>query len=92
MNVYRVVEVRKTAAYGLIFLAHRLFEYGEAHFQSLLVDLKDTWRDIPAVTNGTPSFPFEFSETDLEQIKQASNAAVAGTELVTEVKERIGDL
>lgn len=90
-DLYRVVEFRKTAAYGLIFLAHRMFEYGEAHFQSLLVDLKDTWRDLPAVANGTP-FPFEFSETDLERIKQDGDGAVAGTELVAEVKERMGDL
>jgi hypothetical protein len=54
-GLYQVVEFRKTAAYGLIFLAHRMFEYGEAHFQSLLVDLKDTWEDLPGVTSHTPS-------------------------------------
>ncbi|KAL4738465.1 kinase-like domain-containing protein [Aspergillus similis] len=91
-DLYRVIEFRKTAAYGLIFLAHRmLFEYGEAHFQSLLVDLKDTWMDLPAITSDTP-FPFDFSEADIERIKMDSNAAVAGTELVAEVKERMGDL
>ncbi|KAJ5045972.1 hypothetical protein NUH16_002797 [Penicillium rubens] len=55
-DLYRAVEFRKTAAYGLIFLAHRTFEYGEAHFQSLLVDLKDTWADLPAVNSDIP-FP-----------------------------------
>ncbi|GAD96739.1 phosphotransferase enzyme family protein [Paecilomyces variotii No. 5] len=90
-ELYRAVEFRKTAAFGLIFLAHRMFEYGEAHFQSLLVDLKDTWADLPAVTSDTP-FPFNFSEEDIERIKLDSDCAVAGTELVTEVKERLGDL
>ncbi|KAL4785991.1 kinase-like domain-containing protein [Aspergillus varians] len=90
-DLYHVVEFRKTAAYGLIFLAHRMFEYGEAHFQSLLVDLEDTWRDLPAVTSETP-FPFSFSDTDVRRIKQASDDAVAGTELVAEVKESMGDL
>ncbi|KAB8254400.1 phosphotransferase enzyme family protein [Aspergillus pseudonomiae] len=90
-DLYQVVEFRKTAAYGLIFLAHRMFEYGEAHFQSLLVDLKDTWADLPAVTSDIP-FPFNFSEADFERIKQDSDGAVAGTELVAEVKERMGDL
>ncbi|KAJ6148927.1 phosphotransferase enzyme family protein [Penicillium samsonianum] len=37
-------------------------------------------------------FPFEFSETDFERIKLNSDDAVAGTELVPEVKERMGDL
>lgn len=90
-DLYRVVEFRKTAAYGLIFLAHRMFEYGEAHFQPLLVDVKDTWVDLPAVTSDMP-FPFDFSEEDIERIKQDSDGAVAGTELVAEVKDRMGDL
>ncbi|KAI3120539.1 hypothetical protein CBS147326_9423 [Penicillium roqueforti] len=90
-DLYRVVEFRRTAAYGLIFLAHRMFEYGEAHIQSLLVDLKDTWTDLPAISSDTP-FPFDFSEADLERIKLDSNGAVAGTDLVAEVKERMGDL
>jgi hypothetical protein len=91
-DLYRVVEFRKTAAYGLIFLAHRMFEYGEAHFQSLLVDLKDTWADLPAVKTDDIPFPFDFSEADFERIKMDSDGAVAGTELVAEVKETMGDL
>lgn len=90
-DLYRAVEFRKTAAYGLIFLAHRMFEYGEAHFQSLLVDLKDSWADLPAVTSDT-LFPFDFSGEDIERIKLDSDGAVAGTDLVAEVKERLGDL
>lgn len=90
-DLYRVVEFRKTAAYGLIFLAHRMFEYGEAHFQSLLVDLKDTWADLSAATGDIP-FPFEFSEADFQRIKLDSDCAVAGTELVAETKERLGHL
>lgn len=90
-DLYRAVEFRKTAAYGLIFLVHRTFEYGEAHFQSLLVDLKDTWADLPAVNSDIP-FPFDFSGEDFERIKLDSDGAVAGTELVAEVKEIMGDL
>jgi hypothetical protein len=90
-DLYQSVEFRKTAAFGLIFLAHRMFEYGESHFQSLLVDLKDTWADLPAPTSEVP-FPFEFSEADVQRIKLDSDGAVAGTELVAEVKESLGDL
>ncbi|KAL3437833.1 phosphotransferase enzyme family protein [Aspergillus tetrazonus] len=90
-DLYRVIEFRNTAAYGLIFPAHRIFEYGEAHFLSLLVDLKDTWTNLPAVASDTP-FPFDFSDADIERIKLDSNGAVAATELVAGVKERMGDL
>lgn len=90
-DAYRAVEFRKRPAYGLIFLAHRMFEYGEAHFQSLLADLKDTWADLPGVTSDMP-FPFGFSEADYERIKRDSDGAVAGTELVAEAKESLGDL
>jgi hypothetical protein len=90
-KLYRAVEFRKTAAYGLIFLAHRMFEYGEAHFRSLLVDLKNTWMDLPAVNSDRP-FPFDFTDADIERIKSDSDGAVAGTELVAEVKGQMGDL
>ncbi|KAJ5186517.1 hypothetical protein N7449_011281 [Penicillium cf. viridicatum] len=89
--LYRVTEFRKTAAYGLIFLAHRMFEYGETHFQSLLVDIKDSWASLPAVTSNAP-FPFDFSEADIERIKRDGDAAVAGTDLVSEAKGSLGDL
>lgn len=90
-DLYRVIEFRKTPAYGLIFLAHRMFEYGEAHFQSLLVDLKDSWEALPAVTRDVP-FPFDFSKADIERIKLDSDGAVAGTNLLAEVRESLGDL
>lgn len=75
----------------MLFLAHRMFEYGEAHFQSLLVDLKDTWAVLPAVASNI-SFPFDFAEADFKRIKLDSDGAVTGTELVAEVKERMSDL
>ncbi|PYI05926.1 hypothetical protein BO78DRAFT_446811 [Aspergillus sclerotiicarbonarius CBS 121057] len=90
-DLYRAVTFRNTPSYGLIFLAHRMFEYGEAHFQSLLVDMEDTWGDLPAMTSDVP-FPFHFSEADIERIKLDSDGAVAGTELVAEVKEQLDDL
>ncbi|BCS20831.1 uncharacterized protein APUU_21263A [Aspergillus puulaauensis] len=91
-DLYRVAEFRRTAAYGLIFLARRMFEYGEAHFQSLLVDLEHTWTDLPAIITSDTAFPFDFSEADLRHIKMDSDGAVAGTELVAEIKQRMGDL
>jgi hypothetical protein len=58
-DLFEVTEFRKKAPFGLLFLAHRMFEYGEAHFQSLLVDLKDTWLNLTAVTGQIP-FLFDF--------------------------------
>lgn len=90
-ELYRVIEFRKTPAYGLIFLAHRIFEYGEAHFQSLVVDLKDSWKDLPAVPSDVP-FPFDLSDAHIERIKLDCDGAIAGSELVAEVQEALGDL
>lgn len=89
--LHRVTEFRKTPAYGLIFLAHRMFEYGETHFQSVLLDLKDSWPSLPAVTSNAP-FPFNFSEADIARIKRDSDAAVAGSDLLSKAKESLGDL
>lgn len=92
-DMYEAVKFRKTALYGLIFLAHRMFEYGEAHFQSLLVGMKDTWAaELPAVTSNDVPFLSEFSEADIERIDQDSDGAVAGTDLLMEIKETMGDL
>lgn len=90
-DLFEVTEFQKTASYGLLFLAHRMFEYGEAHFQSLLVDLKDTWPTLTAIT-GQSQFPFDFSDADIERIKSKCDCAVAGTELVAQVKETMGEL
>ncbi|GKZ16647.1 hypothetical protein AbraCBS73388_000229 [Aspergillus brasiliensis] len=89
--LYRAIEFRQTPAYGLIFLAHRMFEYGEAHFMSFLVDLEDHWEDLPGVAGDVP-FPFKFTDAEIERIKLDSDGAVAGTELVAGVKEQVGDL
>ncbi|KAL4965976.1 phosphotransferase enzyme family protein [Aspergillus stella-maris] len=89
--LYQAVKFRKTAAYGLIFLANHIFEYGEAHLESLLVDLKHTWKELPGVPRDVP-FPFHFSDAEIERIKRACDGAVAGTELVQEVKETLGEL
>jgi hypothetical protein len=90
-NLFEVTEFRKTTAHGLSILAHRMFEYGEAHFQSLLVDLKDTWPILTAVTGQSP-FPFDFSDADIERIKPKSDYAASGTDLVAQVKETMGEL
>ena len=86
-DMYQVVEFRKTAEYGLIFLAHRMFEYGEAHFQSLLVELKDEWADGHDVP-----FPIELSEADIRRIEVDSDRAVRGTDLLTAIKKAMGEL
>ena len=92
-DMYEVIRFQKTALYGLIFLAHRMFEYGEAHFQSLLVEMKDTWAaELPAVSSNNVPFPFEFSEADIKHIGQDNDGAVAGIELLMEMKETMGDL
>lgn len=58
-DLYWVIDFRKITVYGLIFLVYRMFEYGEAYFDSLLVDLKDMWAELPAVSNDM-LFSFKF--------------------------------
>lgn len=68
-----------------------MFEYSEAHFQLLLLNLNYLWSGLLAITCNLP-FPFKFSEADVKRIKLDSDNAVAGTKLVAEVKETLGDL
>ncbi|KAJ5597315.1 hypothetical protein N7537_007399 [Penicillium hordei] len=66
-----------------------VFEYREAHFLSLQ-SILDTSADFPGLPSDIP-FPFDISEMDLERIKLDNDDAVAGTELMSEVKEEMGD-
>ena len=86
-DMYQVVEFQKTAEYGLIFPAHRIFEYGEAHFQSLLIELKDEWADGHDVP-----FPIELSKADIRRIEVDGDHAVGGTDLLTAIKKAMGEL
>ena len=84
-HLFEATEFRKTASILLSFSAYRIFEYGEAYSQALLLEIKDTW---PAST----PFPFTFSDAEAERIKARGDAAVAGTELMAQVKETMGEL
>jgi hypothetical protein len=90
-TLYQAVDFRKTAACGLIHLSNRMYEYGEAHLQSLLGDLKDTWGDLSAVTSDSP-FPYSFSKEEIGRIKLDGDAAVAGADLATAAKKNLGGL
>ncbi|KAJ5736242.1 phosphotransferase enzyme family protein [Penicillium malachiteum] len=72
-----------------------MLEYGEAHFQSLLVNLQDSWIDLPvfhAKSNiNVSKFPFDFSGADIQRIKQDCDGVQAGTDAVAVVKEGMGD-
>ncbi|KAJ5551845.1 hypothetical protein N7535_000209 [Penicillium sp. DV-2018c] len=43
---------------------------GEVHFQSLLVDLKDTWADLPAVNSDTPFSFDKFSKVSDDAVAE----------------------
>ncbi|KAF2822687.1 phosphotransferase enzyme family protein [Ophiobolus disseminans] len=87
----KLVQFWNTLPAGLINLASRMFEYGEAHFQSGLVDLKHTWKGLPAGAGNTP-FPFEFSDREVDVIKANGEYAVNGVRLKDKVKENMGHL
>lgn len=90
-ELYWMVNFRKTAVYELIFLAHWMFKYSEAHFQSLLTDLKRTWAELSAIMSDIP-FLFNFLEADYECIKVDCDGTVAGTEFVAEAKKKLSNL
>ena len=87
----QAVKCQKMPAYRWLFLVHCMFEYSEAHFQLLLLNLNYLWTGLLAITCNVP-FPFKFSEADVKRIKLDSDSAVPGTELLVEVKETLGDL
>ena len=90
----RSISFRNSVAYGLIFTISRIFEYGEAHFWNLLLELRDSWSTLSAVEkSSTPiPFPLNLSEEQVEQIQEDYASATNGMRVMEEIKMGMGDM
>ncbi|KAI9693396.1 MAG: hypothetical protein M1820_009325 [Bogoriella megaspora] len=90
----RSISFRNSVAYGLIFTISRIFEYGEAHFWNLVLELRDSWSTLSAVEESEEPIPFplDLSGAQVEQIQEDYASAANGIRVMEEIKSGIGEM
>lgn len=91
---YNALQFRKTTAAKLLTISRRIFEMGETHLMALLLQLKEEWKDLPAVrdSQNPPPFPLHFSEEHIDQIERDFGASLKGMDIMSEIEARLGSL
>ncbi|KAG7287096.1 hypothetical protein NEMBOFW57_006601 [Staphylotrichum longicolle] len=80
---YETIKFQRTTAGGVLQVARRAYEAGEAHLAALMLDLRDTW------TSGS-RFPVAISPEAEERIKRDVEGADQGASLVNQLKSQMG--
>lgn len=89
-SLYRVMDFLETSSFELLLLARNLLVDGEALYLAQVVDLEETWLELPGVKEGGDApFPFDFSDEEKAEIAADARSAMCGMDLVQAVKERI---
>jgi hypothetical protein len=93
-DVYKAIEYQRTDAFNLLILARRLFEFGEAHFRSLTLPLRDAWSELPAIKESKPhrQFPISIDDERAKEILTFSEKAMRGMQVMNGFKARLGPL
>lgn len=88
-GLYHVMRFLETSGFELLLLARNLLVDGEALYLAQVVNLEETWAELPGVkeSNDAP-FPFDFSEDEKAQITADAQSAKFGMDLVQGLKER----
>ncbi|KAH0848892.1 phosphotransferase enzyme family protein [Fonsecaea pedrosoi] len=91
---YHALEYQQTAAFDLLTIARRLFEFGEAHFQALTVELRETWQELTSMKDSTTArqSPITLDDESLAIIEDDYKKAIHGMEIMNDFKARLGPL
>ncbi|KAI9687463.1 MAG: hypothetical protein M1822_002073 [Bathelium mastoideum] len=84
----RSIPFHTSVAYGLIFTISRTFEYGEAHFCIILLELRNSRTTLSTIQESNTPIPFsiDFSERQVEQIQKDHISAINGIRIMKETR------
>lgn len=86
-GLHGVVDFVESPSFKLLLLARNLLVAGEALYLDLVMDLEQTWAELPGVTEDVP-FPFDFSDDERAEIVADARSAMCGMDLLQSIKER----
>lgn len=89
---YRMIKFQQSPSGSLLHLSRRIFELGEAHFCTLLLDLQDEWSENSRSNSSALRFPLKFSEPETIEIGADMRRADLGIKLMKDIERDLGDL
>ncbi|KAF2423572.1 phosphotransferase enzyme family protein [Tothia fuscella] len=93
-SAYAATQFQHTDAFNLLILGRRLSEFGEAHFNSLVLSLREAWSTLPVVQASLPprEFPVSIDKARAQEIESSIERALLAIQLMNKVKARLGPL
>jgi len=91
---YHSLEYQQTAAFDLLTIARRIFEFGEAHFQALTVELREAWPGLTSMKDSTAprQLPITFDDESLAIIQDDCQKSMHGMKIMNDFRARLGPL
>ncbi|KAK2799194.1 hypothetical protein FQN51_007023 [Onygenales sp. PD_10] len=90
---YRMLSFQQSAAGNLLHLSRRIYELGEAHFRTLLLDLQDEWGENNPQSGQFHPFPIiNFSQLEIVEIETDMRRADLGIQLMKDIQRDLGKL
>ncbi|KAL4886604.1 kinase-like domain-containing protein [Aspergillus karnatakaensis] len=92
-RLFQAMEYRQTAGVEVTIFADNIFIDGEAWYLARCLQLEHEWPHLPGVqAAGNPPFPLQFSEDEKVQIEQDFRDAMAGMQLMRDIKKSFGGM
>lgn len=91
---YNGLEYQQTAAFDLLTIARRIFEFGEAHFHALTAELREAWPELTSMKDSAAlrQFPITFNDKSLAIIQDDCEKSMRGMEIMNDFRARLGPL
>lgn len=93
-RLYRAMTFRETSSFNFLQLAPHLLVDGEATFLAHMVELGESWNELPGVrTLKAPRhFPFQISEEEKAEIQVDAEGALLGMQTMSGIRDSLGGL
>ena len=92
-RLYRAMAFQETPSFDLLLLARNLLVDGEATYLAQVLELEETWNELPGVcAHEAVPFPFQFSNEERAEIKADVDGALRGIEAMRGVRDSLGEL
>jgi hypothetical protein len=89
-RIYDALEFQQTDAYTLLLLARNLLLDGEVSYIKQIIDLKETWNELPS--SPTQPYAFSFTPEEIWDVERNHEAWKLALETMEPVRDAVGPL
>ncbi|KAL8787607.1 MAG: hypothetical protein Q9195_007695 [Heterodermia aff. obscurata] len=93
-QLYRALAFRETPSFNFLQLAPHLLVDGEATYLAQMMELRETWKELPGVRSleAPQVFPFQISAQEKAEIDADAKGALLGMQTMTGIRDSLGEL